>query len=252
MTNILDDFFDGQTEEEAKSRQEAANKASTDTGPLPLKISGHYLMEVGTFAYPDKKDKEKKKILTRPMLKLSESTNSLMLVISLKVVDGTPQVPKGSSIMTNVVLSPAKGAGPETLEKTMRFMKPKIAALTGEDNITVDAEWIEEWLVPTFENKDGNYELIKDHKMKKKVMVVVEDDFYNNKPTLKVTQIRKASAGEKSVSNMEGTIPEDSGQNIDRSIANEDVVENDINPASAVIDSGKAAPIADVPEPEEF
>jgi len=248
VTNILDVFFDGQTEEEAKARQDAANKASTEAGSLALKVSGQYLMEVGTFAYPDKKDEKKKKMLTSPMLKLSETTNSLMLVISLKVVDGTPQAPKGSSIMTNIVLSPAKGAGPDTLEKTMKFMKPKISALTGEENITIDAKWIEEWLIPKFEDKDGKYELIKDHKMKKKVMVVIEDDFYNNKPTLKVTQIRKATAGEKSVSNKETTVPEDSGQNIDRSIVDEDVVQNDINPESAVID----APIADIPEPEEF
>jgi len=252
MSEVLNTFFDGQTEEDAKARQDAANKASTEAGSLPLKISGQYLMEVGTFAYPDKKSPGKE-MLTSPALKLSEK-KSLMLVLSLRVSDGTPQVAKGSSIITNIVLSPAKGASNDTLDKTMKFMKPKIAALTGEENITVDAKWIEEWLIPTFKDNNGTYELIKDHKMKKKVMVVIEDDFYNNNPTLKVSQIRKANAGEKSVSNTESPVSDDSGQNIDRTVVDEDVVSNDINPDSAVIDpgSGPDPVVGNVDVPEEF
>ena len=136
------------------------------------------------------------------MYEISDKTKSLMLLISLKVADGAPGAPKGSSILTNIVLSPIKGADKKTLENTIRLMKPRIVALTGEENISITPEWIDEWLVPEFAKKpEGGYELVKDHKMKKQVMVIIEDDLYENKAVLKVKSIMKAQPGDKSIPN---------------------------------------------------
>ena len=197
--NVLQNFFNDQSEEDQKARQESVNKASSESGSLPLKVSGTFLMEVGTYAFSDKKTKEMR---TSPELKVSDTKGSLMLLISLRVADVAPGVPKGSSILTNVVLSPAKGANVETLDNTMKLMKPRIIALTGSEKISVTAEWIDEWLLPKFVEENGKYKLIKDHKMKKKVMVVIEDDVYNDKPTLSVKAIIKSQPGDKSVPNV--------------------------------------------------
>jgi len=211
MSNdVLQDFFNNQSEEDQKSRQSAIDSASSEGGPLPLKVSGSFLMEVGTAAFKDKKTKTMR---TSPELKVSETKGSLMLLLSLRVADGAPGVPKGSSILTNVVLSPAKGANKETLDNTMRLMKPRIVALTGEEKISITPDWIDEWLLPKFVEEGGQYKMIKDHKMKKKVMVIVEDDVYNDKPVLSVKSIMKAKDGDKSAPN-EVVIKEEAKQEI--------------------------------------
>lgn len=197
--NVLQDFFNDQSEEEQKARQASVDQASSEGMSVPLKVSGTFLMEVGTYAFPDKKTKEMR---TSPELKISETKGSLMLLVSLRVIDSAPGVPKGSSILTNIVLSPAKGANKETMDNTMKLMKPRIVALTGEENISITSDWFDEWLLPKFEvEKNGKYKMIKDHKMKKQVMVVIEDDVYNDKPTLAVKSIIRAQPGDKSVPN---------------------------------------------------
>ena len=251
MSDVLQDFFNNQSEEEQKKRQDAVNKASSEGGSIPLKVSGTYLMEVGTYAFPDK---ETKKMRTSPELKVSEKKGSLMLVISLRVADEVPGVPKGASILTNIVLSPATGANQETLDNTMRLMKPRIAALTGQKSISVTSEWIEEWLIPKFEEKDGSYTMVKDHKMKEKVMVVVEDDIYNDKPVLSVKQIMKAQPGDKSVPN-EVTRDEEPAQEM-KAPSQSEFSEEEI---SGAVDGGSDSPTegdGEIPEtsnlPDDF
>ncbi len=197
--DVLKNFFNNQSEEEQQARQASVDNASSEASSLPLKVSGSFLMEVGTYAFTDRKLKTMR---TSPEYKISETKGSLMLLLSLRVVDGAPGVPKGSSILTNIVLSPATGANKETLDNTMNLMKPKIAALTGEKKISITADWFDEWLVPKFVEEDGKYKLIKDHKMKKQVIVIVEDSVYNDKPVLAVKSIITAQPGDKSTPNI--------------------------------------------------
>lgn len=195
---VLGEFFDQQTEEQKVAQQQSVNSASSESQQrINLSVSGRYLMEVPTFAW---RDKQTRQMMTSPSFKMS-SKKSLMLVVSLRVVDGTPQVPKGASIMTNIILCPAAGASQETIDNTMRMMKPRLSALLGHDNISITSKWFEENLVPVYEDDGENFKLVRDHQMKKKVMVVVEDDVYENRPVLKVTSIAPAQEGDKSVSN---------------------------------------------------
>lgn len=249
MSEILQDFFNNQSEDEQRERQASVDQASSESGSLPLKVSGSYLMEVATFAFTDKKSK---KMRTSPELKVSETKGSLMLVLSLRVVDGAPGVPKGSSIITNIVLSPAKGANKETLDNTMRLMKPRVAALTGQKSISVTSDWIEEWLLPKFEDKNGKYTMIKDHKMKEKVMVIVDDDIYLEKPVLAVKQIMKAQPGDKSVPNT--IVKEEETKQDMKAPSESEFSDEDIN--KAVDDGSGSTPNVVIPEtsnlPDDF
>ena len=199
MSDLLRNFMDEQTEEEKLRRQKSMDSASSEGGVLPLKISGTYLMEVATFAY---REKEKKRMRVSPEAYISEKKRSLNLNINLRVVDGTPQVPKGSSIFMNIVLSPAKGADQTKIDNVNRMLKPRLAVLTGEKNVKLSADWFEEWLIPKFEEKDGQFIMVKDHKMKQKVLAVIEDDVYQDKDVLKVAALLEASENSKSVSNV--------------------------------------------------
>ena len=167
MTDLLRDFMDKLTEEEKRLRQLSMDSTSTEGGVLPLKVSGTYLMEVATYAF---RDKNTKKMRVSPEPYISETKNSLNLTLNLKVVDGTPQAPKGSSIFTNLVLSPAAGADREKFDSVNRMLKPRLAVLTGETNVKLNADWFEEWLIAEFEERDGKFVMIKDHKMKKKFL----------------------------------------------------------------------------------
>jgi len=101
-------------------------------------------------------------------------------------------------------------------------------------------------------------ELIKDHKMKQKVMVVIEDELYNNKPVTSVKMISKAMPGEKSVSNKiieEEPAQENPVQEGAPTTSPEDY--NDIKPevndesssddSASVVNEGEIADIPDVP-----
>ena len=88
--NVLQNFFNTQTEEDQKAREESIKQASSEGGSLPLKVSGAFLMEAGTYAFTDKKTKEMR---TSPELKVSDTKGSLMLLLSLKFVDGAPGAP---------------------------------------------------------------------------------------------------------------------------------------------------------------
>jgi len=177
--------------------QQSMNEASSDNPKSePIGVPGRYLCEVATFAYDKNHDK-----MVFPKVFVSQSKGSLNMSLSLRVVDGTPLVQKGSSIFTNIVLCP-KSDKKEDIDKTMRFAKPKLAALTGTEKISFTNEWMHEHLVACFDKKDGKYVLTKDHKMKQQVMAVV--DFEQNSQTgkvqLTVKSFSKAKPGDKSES----------------------------------------------------
>jgi len=232
---VLSGFLDDDTEENRKARQEAIDKAESEQRTT-LKVSGTYLMEVATFAFRDSKTK---KMRTSPEIYVSEKKKSLILSINLKVVDGTPQAPKGASTFQTITLSPAKGADRDKIQKTMRMMKPRIVALTGESNIQITSEWIEDHLMAKFEEQpDGSFKMIKDHKMKNKVMVSFEDDEYQNQHTLNMLSIRKAEEGDKSISN---AVSEE---------AESKVSEGDIDPDEALVTGTQEdTPVSETPDP---
>lgn len=206
---VLHNFFD-ESEEQLAAKRDAVKNASTEQRELvKLKIPGRYLAEVATFAFEDKVTKKMRK---SPEFVIADRTKALMLTLNFNVVDGTDVVPAGASIFSNITVSPAKGASQSKFDNTINMMKPRIAALTGEEDVQWDEDWLEEWLVPTFiEEGPKKYKLVKDHKMKKKVIIVVEEQVYEGKPRCSVSAILKAKEGEKSVSDVpakvEGSSP---------------------------------------------
>ena len=127
--SALDKFFDAQSEEGLKKKQQAVDAARTeDTKSEPVKYPGRYRCEVATYTYYDKaKDVQR----FSPEISVNDKDN-LLLNINLKTVDSTPKVPKGSGIFHNMML----GLGDETNDKgfdgIMSFTKPKLVALTGQ------------------------------------------------------------------------------------------------------------------------
>lgn len=227
--DVLAGFYDEQTDEQKASQQAATDEAASEKSQN-LKVSGTYRMVANTFTY----EKDNKRVIF-PRLEVSDKKKVLMLVVSLEVVDGTPEAPKGSSTLTNIVLSPAKGAGIKKIQSTVSMMKPKIVALTGESKIQLSKEWVAEFLTVQYDIDDaGKATLVKDHKMKQEVMVELEDDEYKNKPTLNVVSIRKALPGEKSRSNKPVS---------DEVTLADGGVENTINPEGALVENTSPAPV---------
>lgn len=195
MNKQLSDFY-SQHGDQAKVAKEILDESSSTPMSPKLDVSGRYLMRVDTRTYLDKDTKE---IRYSPEITVSKTKGSLILTISLVVVDGTNLVPKGSYIITTLVLMPKPGASEEKFINTMRMLKPRLVALLGTEDIDIgDGEWVEENLLPKFEGQ----KLLRDHKMKNLVMVNVEDDVYNDSPTLKVTSIVAAKPGDHSESNV--------------------------------------------------
>jgi len=256
MSDVLGKFFDGMSGEEKKAIKDSVENASTESIAPKLERTGRFLMKVATFAYNDKKTKKRK---TSPVLYLSDKKGALMLKINLVVVDGTPEIPKGSYIYTDIPLAPGKGATPEKLTNLARIIKPRLAALTGETTILIESEWIEEWLVPCFNDKN---ELIKDHKMKKLVMCTVDLQERENKFQYAVVDIKKASETDRSIADpLDNGNQATSAQKISKPSEGEFETgakterEGDINPDGAV--PGNEIPESstndvEVVEPEDF
>jgi hypothetical protein len=212
----LSNFFATQNEDVKKKAQKAVNAAADELGSIPISKPGNYLCEVKSFAYRDKKKNNAIRVF--PEMFVSESKGSLNLTVSLSVIDGTSIVPKGASIFKNITLCPGavNGQSPtdDTIEKVMRFTKPLLVTLTGTNKIELTEQWMEEWLLPKFEDKNNKLEMVKDHKMKTKVMVLVDHQLGTDQVIrLAVKNITRAQPGDKSstfetaqpVSNM--TIP---------------------------------------------
>jgi len=192
----LKDFYDQQTDADRSANKESVGSAGTESSGKTVKVgvSGKYLMEVNDIAFV--KDGELKVFPTYGFAK----TGSLMITLNLVVVDGTDLVPKGASIFTNIPILPSNGASKETHDNIAKVMKPKIFALTGQKDFDVSIKWVEEDLLPTYEDKDGKAVLVKDHKMKKQIMVDIEDGVYEGRPTLNVNNMYPVKEGDKSES----------------------------------------------------
>lgn len=243
--NVLDKFFAGESKETRQARQQAVNEARSDSSRVKLNSTGHFLMECATFAYWKEDSNTKEKSLkTSPELIISEK-KSLLLTINLRVVDGTPTVPQGASIYSNITLIPPDGATKDKIEKSFRMMKPRITALIGTDDIKIEPEWIDEWLIPQFEIDDDKIVLTKDHKMKRLVMVTVDEEVYMNKIKTSVMNIVPAKTGDKSVALKDLGAPEETKQNMADPAHSEFDESKKDEATSSVADIPLAAPLED-------
>jgi hypothetical protein len=201
--SVMSDFLAKQNEELKAAAQEGITNASEELSSKQISVPGNYLCEAAAFAFRDKK---KGLVRSYPELYVSSEKGSLNLNVCLKVVDGTPKVPKGSSIYKNITICPGSinGQNPtrETIEKVMRFTKPSLVMLTGTKDINLTDEWVEEWLMARFEEKSPEkFVMVKDHKMKQKVMCLV--DYVAGKDNilrLSVKNMIKAQPSDKSES----------------------------------------------------
>lgn len=194
--NAVSDFFDNQSAEEKQQAQSSYNKQDDEGGSFentPV-LPGKYVMEASSFAW--EKDG---KFNSRPMLNIN-SKGSLMATVSLKVTEGTAEVKKGSSVTAFISLVPKKGSTDEKVNSTMRMMKPQLIALTGQKEITIAQGWFEEFLTAEFEKQpNGKFKVIRDHKMKEKVYVEVNERLdEKDEVQSSVKYINKWNPGDKS------------------------------------------------------
>ena len=189
-------FFSAQTEEEKKTIADGVANASSEGRAGKVMFPGTYVMKVNEFTWTDKQTHETRK---SPDVKITRK-GALILDISLEVCDnGTPQVPKGSSIYHSITLLPTKGSDEKKFANTAKFMKPAMAALLGHDKISITEEWLKENCQIEFVNKVGKITITKSHKLIKEVYVkvdIVPDQ--NSRPKLKVVQLMKLMPGDKS------------------------------------------------------
>jgi len=202
--NVLD-FFNKHGQEGADAVAESFDSAESQQR-VNLSVSGRYRMRVATFGYV--KDNAFKSF---PNMYESTNKKALMLTVSLRVIDGTPLVPKGASMFHNITLAPAAGAKAETIEAIARISKPQLVALFGKDNIKATPDWLIENCLPVFEKDGDTYKLKKDHNLQAEVMVEVVDDYYNNRETLKVNSIFPANPADKSISNQPQSLKDIAG-----------------------------------------
>ena len=232
MNEALQSMF-GKHQEQIARVQEAVSEASdVDSHRERLSVSGRYRMRVDTYAYTKTVDSGTE-VVVMPNIKES-AKGSLLLTFSLSVVDGTDVVPAGANRVANIVLLPAPGANAETIANTAKMMKPRLSALLGHSDICLsDLSWIEQNLLPEFQEKGAMFKLVRDHKMKNEVMVTWEDDVWNNELTLKLKSIAPALPGDKSVSNVASPSGDSQGFGDSQNVgAADDFVDIDMSKAS--------------------
>ena len=206
--DILAGYFSDISEEEAAKRGEILNQTSSTNTRADI-LPGKYVMSVNNFA-GKKKDTGKQYI--SPNISLT-SKNSLMLNVALSVCDdGTPQCPKGTSILHGIVVNPTKNATEEKVANTYKFAKPQISSLIGLDKFEMTQEFMREYLTMDYDVTDsGVLTVNRDHKMKSKVYVTIDEEWneYHSKIEMSVKEIRPAKEGDRSVT----IAPKDESEN---------------------------------------
>jgi hypothetical protein len=246
MSEELHGFFSAQDEEQKELQQSSMNGASSEEKSQRITIPGRYKCEVATFAY---RENVTNKLKIFPSVFISEKKKSLNLTISLRTVESLPKVPKGSSIFCNIVLCP-NSKDKEAIDKTMRFTKPRLAALTGTDNISVTEAWFAEWLLPKYEERGKELVLVRDHKMKQQVMVMVDEELGQDSQIRTVVKsISKVAPGDVSelyeVTKEAGNVTVPPFPGVEKSdIAFEGAVHTDMG--------AEAHTASDIPETEPF
>lgn len=166
-----------------------------------VSVSGTYVMEVSTFCFRNKK--RNNELVISPTLARS-SKGGVNLVASMKVSEGfaTDQVAAGDYITVNIPVWPGPKATEDDVSNMFRLSKPRMCALLGVDNFKIDlGVLVDKFSTQWDEQSDGTFKLTSDHSLKSKVVCVFDDDVYNDRPTLKLVNMRKYKDGDKSVSN---------------------------------------------------
>jgi hypothetical protein len=175
------------------------NDTSAEARAKTLSVSGTYVMECDTGWYYS----SDKQIHIVPDIGMS-SKQSVLLTIRLKVAVPTDVVGVGETLLTNMAIIPKKGASDEEIAKTFKLCKPRLAALLGTDKVNLtDKGWIIDNLTADIDTTGANPKIVRDHKMKSRVLVVVEDSInpHTGLGNLKVASISPATINDKSVSN---------------------------------------------------
>lgn len=208
MADDLGKFFSSISGENQERVQRAIDNAQ---GEKTSVFPGKYIMQVLSFAWKDKNSGEMKVV---PSFYITRK-NSLQLRIALEVTDGgTKEVPAGSTIFHNVTISPAQNADDAKIETIMRFTKPILQALTGVQNIEFTKDWLSEYCSAEYKEVAGQYKMSKDHKMKKKVYVIVDDEKdANSRIVPRVKYINKLKPGDANITFVSDELPAEFNDN---------------------------------------
>jgi len=191
-------FFNDMSEEDREKIKKATDVTSSEGNRSKIDVPGKYRVAVRANAWDDK---ESGVMNMLPRLSVSKKKKSLMLQMSLEVVDGTELVSVGSTIFHNIVLVPSKGADNDKISGTLRLMKPQLVALTGNEDIDVsNLDWVAKHLIAEFKKGDKGYVVSKDHEMKNEVMITVDETIYEGKTRCQVINLSKAGPAEVSES----------------------------------------------------
>jgi hypothetical protein len=194
MKNETAAFMAGYKDRQSKV-SEMMDNTSSDARRAQVNVSGVYRMKVRAIAGKDKEGKP----YQAPDVFVSSNKGYLCLKVMLEVVDGTDAIQKGATVYHNINLLPPKDSDEEVLQRTLRFMKPTIAALTGVKDFQIDQKFMDEYL--SIEH-DANFKITKQHKMTQEVMCVVEPRQYQNEIRYSVVSLAPARPGDHSVSRM--------------------------------------------------
>ena len=200
MSKELDSFFEGMSEDEQGQLADASgNASSTGNSDKSEKViaPGRYVMEMNSFGWVDRDTGE---LIYFPRLETS-AKGALQLISNLEVCDeGTVVVPKGSHQYSYITISPKPGGDSKKLENVMKYMKPQICALSGVEDFKLTKDWIFDVCTADFAVEGDKVVLKRDHKMKNKVYVTIENSEWNGKISLKISNIRAFKPGDKSIS----------------------------------------------------
>ena len=201
-TDLIRNFID-RSDEEKQIAQQAFDGAQETSGGQPIAVSGRYRMRVVTRCYRNKTNEWTQ----YPTLKEAKKKGSLMLNMLMEVVDGTAEVPKGSTAFHAITILPKKGADEKLVANTFNMSKPQLITLlnvkSGDIKI-FDSAWFESNLLPKFEISGDVATLVHDHKLKQEVMVNLVDTI---NPTTAKAEVRTngmivpAGANDHSISN---------------------------------------------------
>jgi len=201
--------------EQVEGAMEEASIESIGSGRL--EYPGKYLMRVVARKY--KKDTE---VHAYPNIKITEKSKALQLNFILEVVDGTEHVEAGTYDYGSLILAPAAGASDKKVKDTMKFLKPRLAALMGKETMEsfkFNKEWVDSNLLAEFKKDGEDYVVKRNHKMTNLVMVEFETELYNNKVKLNIKDMRAAKEGDKSVTTGESiSVRKDESDNDSRVI----------------------------------
>lgn len=196
MEKISGFFEDGNAAASMNDAPEEAQKFGS-----ALEYAGKYRMKVVSKKFKTKAGD----IFEFPNVKVSETKGSLLLNFILETVEATTEQPAGSSAYGMVVLAPKPGSTKKKVDDTMRFAKPRLAALLGKEamkSFDYGEEWIIDNLTSEFKKTKGKdeWEMTDDHAMQNDVMVTFEVDEYQGKIKLAISDIAPVKDGDESYS----------------------------------------------------